>query len=1035
MILSDVSVKRPVLATVLSLLLVAFGLIAFERLPLREYPDIDPPIVSVETTYPGASAAVVETKITQVLEDRVSGIEGIRTISSESRDGQSSITIEFTLDRDIDAAANDVRERLSRVVDDLPEEADPPEIFKVDANQSVIMWLNLSSDRMNRMELTDYAERYLVDRFAVLPGVARVRVGGQQRYAMRVWLDREALAARQITVEEVENVLRAENVELPAGRIESRDREFTVRLARPYRTPEDFRNLVVKRGQDGYLIRLGEVARVEVGPRDTRSELRGNGEDMIGLGIVRQSTANTLEVANAVKAEAEKVRASLPPGIDLHQSYDTSVFIDEAIAEVYKTLAIATGLVVLVIYLFLGNVRAMLVPAVTVPVSLIASLIVLYSLDFSVNLLTLLALVLAIGLVVDDAIVMLENIHRRIELGEPPLLAAYRGARQVGFAVVATTVVLVAVFVPVGFLQGSIGRLFREFAITMAAAVAFSSLVALTLSPAMCSKLLKRHEKPSGFYGWLERGFARLASGYRRVLEAVLRHPVWVIFSLVAVLVAIVVLFRAIPTEFAPKEDRGAFYVLVNAPEGASYSYTQSHMRDIEARMMPLIESGEAIRVLARTPRSFGSTDIVNSGIGIVVLAPWGERRSAWDIMDELAADFSDIPGVRAFPVMRQGIGRRGISQPVQFVIGGPSYEDLARWRDIILEKAEEFPGLTGVDADYKETKPQLMVQVDKTRAADLGVSVRNIGRTLETMQGSREVTTYIDRGEEYDVVLEGEEDLHRTPMSLMNIYVRSERSGELIPLSNLVTLQEVADSATLNRYNRMRSVTISANLASGYTLGQALDFLEGVVRQELPGTARVDYKGESLELKESGRSVAFIFALALLVAFLVLAAQFESFVHPFVIMLTVPLAIVGALFGMWMTGQTLNIYSQIGIVMLIGLAAKNGILIVEFANQLRDAGMEFREALLEAASIRLRPILMTALTTVMGAVPLILAFGAGAESRVAIGVVVMSGVAFATVFTLFVIPAAYLVLARRTGSPSEVAHELVRLEKIERKV
>ena len=1035
MLISDVSVKRPVFATVISLLLVAFGLISFDRLPLREYPDIDPPVVSIETSYPGASAAVLETKITQLIEDRVSGIEGIRTISSESRDGQSSITIEFTLDRNIDAAANDVRERLSRVVDNIPDEADPPEIFKVDANQSVIMWLNLSSPVLNRLELTDYADRYLVDRFSVLPGVARVRIGGQQRYAMRIWLDREALAARNLTVADVEGVLRKQNVELPAGRLESLDREFTVRTERPYNTVEEFAALVVARGDDGHLVRLGEVARVERSAADLRSELRGNGEDMIGLGIIRQSTANTLAVAQAVKAEAARVQAELPEAIELHQSYDTSIFIQEAIDEVYKTLIIATLLVVLVIYLFLGNVRAMLVPAVTVPVSLIASSIVLYSLGFSINLLTLLALVLAIGLVVDDAIVMLENIHRRIELGEPPLLAAFRGARQVGFAVIATTLVLIAVFVPLAFLQGSTGRLFTEFAIAIAAAVAFSSLVALTLSPVMCSKFLKPHDRPAGFYAWLERGFDRLAAGYRKTLEATLKRLWLAGAGLALALIGVVGLLQVVPQEFAPKEDRGAFFVIVTAPEGTSYPRMVNYMREIEAGMMPLIESEEATRVLARVPRSFGSTDVVNGGIGIIVLSPFGERRSGWEIMNELSGRFADVPGVKAFPVMRQGIGGRGITQSVQFVIGGPSYETLAEWRDIIMARATEYPGLTGLDSDYKETKPQVQVVIDKTRAADLGVSVETIGRTLETMLGSRRVTTYLDRGEEYDVILEGEESLHRTPQDMTNIYVRSDTTDELIPLASLVSFTEAAASTTLNRYNRIRAITISANLADGYTLGEAIEFLENVVREELPPTAQIDYKGESLELKQAGQAVGFIFALALLIAFLVMAAQFESFIHPFVIMLTVPLAVAGGLFGLYVTGQSMNIYSQIGMVMLIGLAAKNGILIVEFANQLRDSGREFTEALLEAASLRLRPILMTAITTIMGAIPLVLATGAGSESRAVIGVVVFSGVLFATFFTLFIIPAAYSALARHTGSPEDTAHALEKLEQTERRV
>jgi len=1030
MLLSDISVKRPVFATVISLLLIAFGIIAFNQLPLREYPDISAPIVSISTDYRGAAAAIVETKVTQILEDRVSGIEGIKNIESVSEDGRSKITLEFKLSRDVDAAANDVRDRVSRVLDNLPEEADPPEIFKVDANESVIMWLNLSSLQLNALELTDFAERYLVDRFAVLDGVARVRIGGARRYAMRVWLDRQALAARGLTVNDIETALRAENVELPAGRIESLEREFTVRVARSYQTVEDFQQLVLKRGEDGYLIRLAEVARVEVGPENDRTELRGNGEFMIGLGIVKQSTANTLAVARLVDTEVNRVQQSLPDYIDLHNSYDTSVFIEGAIQEVYRTLLIAMGLVILVIFLFLGSFRAMLIPAVTVPISLISAFIAIQLLGFSINLLTLLALVLAIGLVVDDAIVVLENIHRRIELGEPPLLAAYNGARQVGFAVIATTLVLIAVFVPISMLAGNTGRLFSEFALTLAAAVAFSSLVALSLSPMMCSKLLRAREKPTLLTRLTEGSFQLLAKIYRVILKGFLIIAPLVLLSLIAVGWGIYVLYQQIPQEFAPAEDRGAFFLMMKAPEGASFEYSQRYMRQIERFMIDYVENGEAKRALARVPGSFGSSGSVNSGIGIMVLNDWGQRRPAWDIMGELRKKVLSLPGILAFPVMRKPLGQRGISRPLQFVIGGSNYEELAQWRDLVLEKARNNPMLQGIDSDYKETKPQLQVTIDRNRAADLGVSLRQIGRTLETMLGSRRVTTYVNQGEEYDVILEGQNDRYQTPNDLTHIYVRSERSGALIPLSNLVTMSETATSSKLNRYNRMRAITLSANVAKNYTLGEALQFLEQTVREELPAQARIDYKGESSEFKNAGHSMFFTFSLALLIVFLVLAAQFESFIHPFVIMLTVPLAILGALWGLHLTEQSLNIYSQIGIVMLIGLAAKNGILIVEFANQLRDAGYALREALIEAAYQRLRPIIMTAITTAMGAIPLILATGPGAESRVVIGIVVFAGVLFATVFTIFIVPAAYLLLGRLTGSPQAVSQALESLQK-----
>jgi len=1028
MILSDVSVTRPVLAAVMSLLLIAFGLVAFDRLPLREYPDIDPPVVSIETIYPGAAANVVETRITEVVEDRIAGVEGIRFVRSTSEDGRSTISVEFSVDRDVDAAANDIRDRVAGVLDELPEEADPPEIQKVDSNEDVIMWLNLVSDRMSVPELTDYASRYLVDRFSVLDGVARVRVGGGQVYAMRVWLDRRALAGRGLTVADVESALRAENVELPAGSLDSAERQFTVRIKRAFRAPEDFANLVLSRGGDGYLVRLGDVARVERGAAEDRLFFRGNGIPMVGIGVIKQSTANTLAVAQAAKKEVERINPTLPAGMEIKQSYDTSVFVEGAIREVYKTLFIAIALVIGVIYLFLGSARAMLVPAVTVPVSLVATFIVLLILGFSINILTLLALVLAIGLVVDDAIVVLENIHRRMEeYGESRLVAAFRGSRQVGFAVIATTVVLVAVFVPIAFLQGDVGRLFSEFALTMAAAVGFSSFVALSLSPMLASKVLPDVSREGRVVHAVDAAFGRVRRGYRRGLDWSLGHA-WAVGAIfVLILAGSAWLLREIPDEYTPKEDRGAFFVLVNAPEGASYQYISTYMTEVERRLMPLVDSGEVTRLLVRAPRAFGNYEIFNTGIAILVLEQWGERRSAWAIMDDVRARLKDLPGVRAFPVMRQGFGAR-IQKPVQFVIGGGTYEELAQWREILLAKINESnPGLEGIDWDYKETKPQLQVNIDYDRAAELGVTIESIGRTLETLLGSRRVTTYIDAGEEYDVILEGERGTQRTPGNLENIYVRSQRSGALIPLSNLVHLEEFADSISLNRYNRVRSITIEANLADGLALGDALDYLDGLVRDNLPGSVIVDYKGQSRDYRESGGSVMFVFLLGVVVVFLVLAAQFESWVHPFVIMLTVPLAIGGALLGLHLTGQTLNIYSQIGLIMLVGLAAKNGILIVEFANQLRDAGQPFRQALVEASGVRLRPIVMTGITTVAGSLPLLLSTGAGTETRVVIGTVIFAGVLAATFFTLFVVPVAYDLLARRTGSPGAVKRVLER--------
>ena len=1026
MILSDISVTRPVLAAVMSLLLIAAGLVSFERLPLREYPDIDSPVVSIETLYPGAAANVVETRITELIEDRVAGVEGIRFIDSKSEDGRSVINVEFSINRDVDAAANDIRDRVSAVLDDLPDESDPPEIQKVDSNEDVIMWLNLASERMSVPELTDYASRYLVDRFSVLDGVARVRVGGGQVYAMRIWLDRRELAARNLTVTDVETALRAENVELPAGSIDSEERQFTVRVLRSFRTADDFARLVLGRGEDGYLIRLGDVARVERGAAEDRLFFRGNGVPMVGIGVIKQSTANTLAVARAAKAEVQRITPSLPDGMAIEQSYDSSVFVEGAINEVFKTLAIAITLVIIVIYLFLGGVRAMLVPAVTVPVSLVATFSVLLLLGFSINIFTLLALVLAIGLVVDDAIVVLENIHRRMEeYGESRLVAAFRGTRQVAFAVIATTVVLVAVFVPIAFLQGDVGRLFSEFALTMAAAVVFSSFVALSLSAMLASKILPPVERQGRVSIMVDRGFQHVRNVYLKLLRGALRHAWMVGLVFAAILGASVWLLQAIPSEYAPKEDRGVFYLLVTGPEGASYQYIAEYMTEIEKRMMPLVESGEISRLLVRAPRAFGNFEIFNTGIVINVLSDWSTRRSAWDIMADVRQRLADLPGVRAFPVMRQGFGAR-IQKPVQFVIGGGTYTELAEWRDILLAKIEaNNPGLVGLDWDYKETKPQLQVIIDYDRAADLGVTVSSIGRTLETMLGSRRVTTYIDAGEEYDVIVEGERAGLRTPTNLKNLYVRATHSGQLIPLSNLVRLEEFADSISLNRYNRVRAITLQANLADGVSLGKALGYLENLVDEHLPGHVIVDYKGQSQDFKFAGGSILFVMLLGTLVVFLVLAAQFESWLHPLVIMLTVPLAMAGALLGLYLTDQTLNVFSQIGLIMLIGLAAKNGILIVEFANQLRDAGRPFHDALFEAAGVRLRPIVMTGITTMAGSLPLLLSSGAGTETRVVIGTVIFSGVLAATLFTLFIVPVAYDKLAQNTGSPGATRRQL----------
>jgi multidrug efflux pump len=1027
MLISDLSIKRPVLATVVSLLLIVLGLFAFTRLPLRELPDIDPPVVSISTSYTGASAAVVETRITQVLEDAVSGIEGVDLLTSSSRTGRSNINIEFSAARDIESAANDVRDAVSRVADDLPDDVDMPRVAKADADSEVILWANLTGTGWDTLALTDYADRYLVDRLSSIDGVAQVNLAGGQAYAMRVWPDPAALAARKLSVSDVQAALRRENIELPGGSIESTDRDFTVRIERGFRNANEFAQLPLTRGEDGHVVRLGEVARVALESAERRSYFRGNGKDMLGLGIVKTSTANSLEVANNIKAEIARINTSLPKGMAMGITYDSTQYIDVAVHEVYKTLFEAIALVLVVIWLFLGSLRAALIPAVTVPVCVIAAFMALWAFGFSINLLTLLALVLSIGLVVDDAIVVLENAQRRADLGEPAPLAAMRGTRQVGFAVMATTAVLVSVFVPMAFQEGNNGRLFRELAVALAGAVAISMFVALTLTPMMCSLLIQPHERvPHGFSGWVDARLKGLSNGYRGALGKTVGKPLLFGLLMLAALAASVGLFTLVPRELAPTEDRGAFFVGVNGPEGGGYDYTVKQLAKVEQALLKY-EGGDkpVVMINSRAPGGGGGGggDMQN-GQAIVILKPWDERKVTTDeVVEKVAKDLAKIPGVRALPQVRQGLVRGG-GQPLQIVLGGPEYAQLVEWRDKLLARFEANPKLQGVDTDYKETRPQIRVSVDHDRAADLGVAVADIGNVLQTMLGSARVTTFVNQGKEYDVLVQAERKDRAGIAGLKNLYVRA-RDGNLVPLSSVVSVREIAEPGTLNRFNRLRSITISARLAPGYPLGEAIAFAQQAAREELPDTAQIDFGGQSREYLQAGGAALFTFGMALLVVFLVLAAQFESFAHPFVIMLTVPLAVFGALLGLAATGNTINLFSQIGIVMLIGLAAKNGILIVEFANQRRDEGLPLREAILDAAATRLRPILMTSVATVTGALPLMFATGAGSASRGAIGVVVVFGVLLSTLLSLFVVPAFYLLLAKYTHAPEERARAL----------
>ena len=1032
MVLSDISIKRPVFAVVMSLVLIALGVVSFQRLSLRELPDVDPPVVSIQTSYTGASAPVVESRITQLIESAISGIEGIDVISANSRAGSSNVVIVFNLSRDIESATNDVRDAVSRVVDRLPEDVDSPEISKQDSDSSPILWFNLSDTAMTSEELTDYADRYLADQFSSIDGVASVMIGGQRRYAMRVWLDRNAMTARNITVEDIRSALQRENIELPGGSIESTTRDFNLRVMRGYTNPEDFNDLVIRKGEDGHIVKLSEVAKVELGTEERRSLYRGNGLQQVGLGIVATSTANALDVGTQSKELAAKISETLPEGMALATAYDSTVFVDAAVHEVYKTLIEAIVLVLLVVFVFLGSVRAALIPAVTVPICIIAAFIALYAFGYSINQLTLLALVLSIGLVVDDAIVVLENCQRRVDLGEPPLLAAMRGTRQVAFAVIAMTVVLMTVFLPIAFMEGNQGRLFRELAISVASAVMISGFVALTLTPMMCSLLLRPHNKNSGMNAWVNRQLDKVTHGYQRSVEKTVDHK-WIFFLMMLIVLGVsALLYTRLPSELAPAEDRGDFSITVTGPEGAGFDYMRTQMDEVERRLLTMVGEGKPIsRVITRLPGGFGgSSGVMNNGRAMVFLKPWGERdATTQEVLEQVRGMMTDIPGVRVFGEVRQGLVRGG-GRPVQVVLRGPTYEALVEWRDIMIERMQQNPNLTNIDSDYKETLPQIRVHIQKQRAADMGVSVQDIGNTLQAMLGSMRSGTYESNGEEYYVVIQANLEQRRGLADVSELYVRSRTTNALIPLSNLVALEEMAEPGTLSRFNRMRAITLTAGLAPGYTLGDALSDIRADAAELLPAEAQLDYKGESREYQKSSGAIIFTSAMALLVVYLVMAAQFESFAHPFTIMLTVPLAMLGAFLGLWLWGVSINLYSQIGIVMLVGLAAKNGILIVEFANQLRDEGLSVRDAIVQASAVRLRPILMTSIAMVFGAIPLMLSTGAGAASRESIGVVIVFGVTFSMFLTLYVVPALYNWIAKYTRSPQAIANKLEQLDK-----
>ena len=1013
MSISDICIRRPVFATVLSLTVILIGIVSYSRLPVREYPKIDEPVVTVDTTYRGASADIIESQITKPLEDSLAGIEGVDVITSISRQENSQISIRFKLERNPDSAAADVRDRVSRVRNKLPTSIDEPVIAKVEADANPIIWIAFSSDKHSPLEVTDVASRIVKPRLQTLPGAADVRVFGERKFAMRVWINPERLAAHALTPQDVEDAIRKQNVEVPAGRIESRSREFSVVAQTDLVTPDQFGAIIVKQASDtrglSYPVRIRDLGRVEVAAASERSTVRFNGQPAVALGVIKQATANPLELSKALRAELPKVTGELPSGMQARIAYDSSVFIDRSIDAVFKTIGEAILLVLLIIFFFLRNLRATLIPLVTIPVSLIGAFALMFMLGFSINTLTLLALVLAIGLVVDDAIVVLENIYRHIEEGMPRLQAAFLGAKEIGFAVVAMTITLAAVYAPVAFMTGRTGKLFVEFALTLAGAVIVSGFVALTLSPMMCSLLLKHETKHGRAYLAIERFLSALTDGYRRLLTASLRKRWIVLTLLVVVALSCVGLLRALKSELAPVEDRGIILGVFVGPEGATLDYTDKYARQLEG-IYANTKDVERYFVVSGNPT-------VNQGISFIGLTDWSERaRNSLAVVKELFPKFMGIPGVLAFPVTPPSLGQSPRERPINFVIvTSASYAELHGFTQKVLAEVAKNPGITNVDTDLKLNKPELAVKLNRDKASDLGVPVETVGRTLETMLGGRQVTRFKREGEQYDVIVQvGSEDRSR-PDDIRDIYVRG-KNGAMVPLSNLLDVDETVSPRELNHFGQRRAVTITANLAPGYTMGEALKFMEGVATQLLPAGYAIDYAGQSREFRSSSASLALTFVLALAFIYLVLAAQFESFRDPFIIMLTVPLSMAGALLALLMTGGTLNVYSQIGLVTLVGLITKHGILIVEFANQLQEKGQDIVEAVIESSVLRLRPILMTTGAMVLGALPLALAAGAGAESRQQIGWVIVGGLLLGTVFTLFVVPTVYSLLASRVS-------------------
>ena len=1035
MFITELSIKRPTVSWVMSLILIVFGLFVFWKLPVRELPNgIQPPVVQVQVDYKSASASIVDQEVTQVVEDVIGGAEGIKNIDSKSENGRSTINVEFDTSIDLDNAANDIRERVARVVDNLPSESDPPQIFKRAAGFTTTMWLSLSSSTWSDLELGDYAERFLVDQFSSVKNVGRIRVGGLRELSIRVWIDPIKLAANDLTVKEVENAMRGENISLPAGTLEADNIDLTLNLDKSYNDINSLKLLPIKK-TDNKVILLSDIANIEFGPVSEKTLFKAQTKDQVnlktvGIGIYARSGASTVELSKDIEKKIVEVKKSLPKELDLRVSFNRANYVEAAIEEVYKTLLIAFILVVFIIYLFLGNLKAVIVPAIALPVSLIASFLGLYIFGLSINIFVLLSFILAIGIITDDSVIMTDAIYRRIENGENPLVAAYKGSKQISFAIIATTLILIAVFLPLIFIEGISGTLFRETAIALSFSIVISSFVALTLSPMLASKFLYKKKSKKIFIQKFEKIFLNFANFYKETLDVLVHKTKTITTFIIFIILASILLFNFSKKELLPMEDRGAYLIIGFTDEGTSFEYTQQQAQKVEARLLPLLQAEDSpySRFIMRVPGFGSSANSYNSFIIIALLDDWKNRKKGQQVvLREAIGKIVTLPQAVAFPISPQSIRVSNYNKPVQMVIYGSTYEELEDKQKKIIRELRSNKNLSRIESDYNRNKPEVKLIINKNKAKDLGVSTKSIGETLETLYGGKKITTFNKLGKEYPIIVQQYLSDRRNKQGVSKIFVRSETNGKLISLANLISFEEEGSAKELARYNRQPAVTISANINEEYTLTEAIKYFEEVMANSAPGN-QITWKGKSEEIKETSNELFIIFVLALITAYLVMAATFNSFIHPFIIIMTVPLAIFGGLVFILFLNSSINIFSQIALIILIGISTKNSILIVDYANQIRTTGKNIELAIKEACAVRFRPIIMTSLSTMIAMLPLVIGNigpGAGEGSRLAVGSTILGGMIISTFFTLYITPSMYLKLAKNTKRIDTVDLEL----------